>query len=146
MKQIIIFLFVVCTTLVACHDVKVGYLRVESAEFFPDTILIPSKLVTAEENPYKNDQNRIDNNAPWVTNLISGVLGTEPLSYEFVSVRALEGGNEALFAEEIVVRGCGQMQIPLKPKAPKGRYLVTLKVSNEGYSAILPDVFTFIIE
>ena len=146
MKQIIIFLFVACVTLVACHDVKVGYLRVDSAEFFPDTILIRSKLVTAEENPYKNDQNRIDNNAPWVTTNISGVLGTEPLTYEFVSVKASEGGDGDLFAKEIVVRGCGKMQIPLKPMAPKGRYLVTLKVSNEGYSALLPDVFTFVIE
>ena len=81
-----------------------------------------------------------------MTNIISGLLGTESLQYEFVSVKALEGGNADLFAKEIVVRGCGQMQLPLKPAAPKGRYLVTLRVSNDGYSAILQDVFTFIIE
>lgn len=132
--------------LMACQDVKIGYLRVENAEYYPDTIIIRTKLITAEENPKVNDQNRIDNNAPWVTNIISGLLGTEPLQYEFVSVKVSEGGDADLFAKEIVVRGCGQMQLPLKPTAPKGRYLVTLKVSNDGYSAVLPDIFTFIIE
>lgn len=146
MKQVIIFLFILMSALMSCHDVKIGYLNVENAEYYPDTIVIRTKLVTAEENPTKNDQIRIDNNSPWVTNVISGLLGTEPLQYEFVSVKSFEGGDAELFAKEIIVRGCGQMQIPLKPVAPKGRYLVTLRVSNEGYSAILSDVFTFIIE
>lgn len=145
MKQVIIILLSMLA-LMSCHDVKIGYLNVGNAEYYPDTIVIPSKLVTKEENPMKNDQIRIDNNAPWVTNIISGLLGTEPLQYEFVGVKASEGGNADLFAEEIVVRGCGQMQLPLKPAAPKGRYLVTLRVSNDGYSAILQDIFTFIIE
>lgn len=83
---------------------------------------------------------------PWLTNAISGVLGTEPLHYEFVSVKAFDGGNADLFSKEIVVRGNGRMEVPLRPTAPKGRYLVTIKVSNEGYSAVLPDVFTFIIK
>ena len=146
MKQIIIFLFVVIVAFTACHDVKVGYLRTEDAEYYPDTLVVRAKLVTKEENSWNNDQNRIDNNAPWVTNSISGVLGTEPLQYEFVSVTASEGGDPDLFAQEIVVRGCGMMQVPLRPLAPKGRYTVTLKVSNTDYSAILPDVFSFIIE
>ena len=81
-----------------------------------------------------------------MTNAISGVLGTEPLHYEFVSVKAFDGGNADLFSKEIVVRGNGRMEVPLRPTAPKGRYLVTIKVSNEGYSAVLPDVFTFIIK
>ena len=38
------------------------------------------------------------------------------------------------------------MEVPLKPEAPAGRYVVTLRVSNEDYSAMLSDIFTFIIE
>ena len=146
MKQFILFIFISMLALMGCHDVKIGFLKVEDAEYVPNTMTIPAKLVTAEENPKTNDQIRIDNNSPWVTNAISGVLGTEPLQYEFVSVEATEGGDADLFVKGIVVRGHGRMEVPLRPTAPKGRYKVTLKVSNEGHSAILPDIFTFIIE
>ena len=146
MKQFILFIFIAILAFTGCHDVKIGFLKAEGAEYVPDSIVIPAKLVTAEENPWTNDQIRIDNNSPWVTNAISGVLGTEPLQYEFVSVEATEGGDADLFVKEIVVRGHGRMEVPLRPTAPKGRYKVTLKVSNEGHSAILPDIFTFIIE
>lgn len=146
MKQFTLLIFISLLAFMSCHDVKVGFLKVENAEYTPDSIVIPAKLVTAEENSWVNDQVRIDNNSPWVTNKISGLLGTEPLKYEFVSVKASEGGDAELFAKEIVVRGVGRMELPLRPAAPQGRYLVTLKVSNEDYSAILPDVFTFIIK
>lgn len=146
MKQFFLFICISMLAFTGCHDVKIGFLKAENAEYIPNSITIPAKLVTAEENPKTNDQIRIDNNSPWLTNAISGILGTEPLHYEFVSVKASEGGNADLFAKEIVVRGNGRMEMPLRPTAPKGHYLVTIKVSNEGYSAILSDVFTFIIE
>lgn len=127
----------------ACHDVKIGYLKVGEAKFVPDSLIIRNELGDDEY-----DENRIANNAPWVTNIISGVLGTEPLQYSLVSVKALDGteADAKVFAGELTVRGNGKMEVPLKPAAPKGRYLVTLKVNNEDYSAILSDVFTFIIK
>ena len=118
MKQFILFILISMLALMGCHDVKIGFLKVEDAEYIPNTMTIPAKLVTAEENPKTNDQIRIDNNSPWVTNAISGVLGTEPLQYEFVSVEATEGGDADLFVKEIVVRGHGRMEVPLRPTAP----------------------------
>ena len=139
MKQTILFLFVMVLAFSACHDVKIGYLKADNAEYYQDSLVVETDLS-------KVSQNKVDNDAPWVTNTISGMLGTEPLSYEFVSVRAIDGGDADIFAKEIVVRGSGRMQFPLRTEAPKGRYIVTLKVSNEDYSAILPDVFTFILK
>ena len=105
MKQFILFIFISMLALMGCHDVKIGFLKVEDAEYVPNTMTIPAKLVTAEENPKTNDQIRIDNNSPWVTNAISGVLGTEPLQYEFVSVEATEGGRCGFICERDCCEG-----------------------------------------
>ena len=136
-------LFFICVWVMfwwGCQDVKVGYLKSDSAEYVPNELVIRKILDPIE------DELRIANEAPWVTQKIQGVLGTPPLLYEFVSVKALEGGDADLFADEILVRGGGVMQIPLYTQLPAGKYIVTLRVSNEGYSSLLPDVFTFIIK
>lgn len=137
------FILMVVLAFCACNNVKIGYLQTDGAEYFSDSLIIRTVL---GDDQY--DENRKANNAPWVTNIISGVLGTDPMQYKLVSVKALDGtvADAKVFGEELVVRGCGKMEVPLKPAAPKGRYMVTLKVNNEDYSAILPDVFTFIIK
>ena len=142
MKQFVIFISLVLLAISACHDVKEGYLKVDNARYGTDTIYVRTVL---DPNDY-NDNTRLENEAPWVSTNISGVLGTEPLMYEYVRVQASEGGDAGLFARDITVGGCGKIQIPLVPTAPKGTYLVTLRVSNDGYSAILPDVITIIIK
>ena len=38
------------------------------------------------------------------------------------------------------------MELPLHTVLPKGRYVVTLKVSNDGYSELLSDVYTFVVK
>lgn len=144
MKQFTVFIFLILFGICACQDVKEGFLRVENARYGADTIYVRTNL----EPPYQdyNDATRVANNAPWVSTNISGVLGTEPLEYEFVSVEVSEGGNADLFAQDITVGGCGKIHIPLEPTAPKGTYLVTLRVSNGDHSAILSDVITIIIK
>ena len=61
-------------------------------------------------------------------------------------LKASDGGDAELFKQEIVVRGGGVMELPLYTKLPAGRYVVTLRVSNDGYSSALPDVYTFIVK
>ena len=143
MRQVIIILLMILT-FGACDGVKVGYLQVKDASYAPQDSLVIRKVLGDD----KYDENRLANNEPWVTGNISGVLGKETLTYELVEVRALNGTEEGatLLAKEIKVRGCGKMEVPLKPEAPAGRYVVTLRVSNEDYSAMLSDIFTFIIE
>lgn len=140
MKQLII-LFIAIFALSACEKPRVGYLEVENAEFAPDTLFIRTVLDPAK------DATREANQAPWVSGVIQGVLGTDPMIYELVSITS-PGREEAanVLAGEIKVHGNSRMEIPLKPQAPKGTYNVTLRVSNEGYSALLPDIFTIVIE
>ncbi len=140
MKQLII-LFLAIFALGACEKPTVGFLDVKNAKFAPDTLEIRTVL-----DP-KKDANREKNQAPWVSGVIQNILGTDPKVYEFVSVTSTAGEEAAsLFASELKVYGNSRMEVPLKPQAPKGSYKVTLKVSNEGYSALLPDIFTFIIK
>ena len=38
------------------------------------------------------------------------------------------------------------MELPLYTKLPVWRYVVSLRVYNEDYSAVLTDVYTFIVK
>ena len=138
MKQLMI-LFLAIFALAACEKPTVGFLDVKNAAFTPDTLEIRTVL-----DP-KKDANREKNQAPWVSGAIQSVLGTKV--YEFVRVTSTAGEEAAsLFASELKVYGNSRMEVPLQPAAPKGSYRITLKVRNEGYSALLPDIFTFIIK
>ena len=136
MKQLMI-LFLAIFALAACEKPTVGFLDVKNAAFTPDTLEIRTVL----------DPKKDANQAPWVSGAIQSVLGTDPKVYEFVSVTSTAGEEAAsLFASELKVYGNSRMEVPLQPAAPKGSYRITLKVRNEGYSALLPDIFTFIIK
>ncbi|MBC5622045.1 MULTISPECIES: hypothetical protein [Butyricimonas] len=139
MKSIYSVFFLVFA-LWSCHDVKVGYLKADNAEYDPTSIVVRKELDPEE------DELRIMNDANWVSPKIQGVLGTNPLNYELVNVTATEGGDAEAFKQEVVVRGGGIMELPLHTKVPKGHYLVSLRVYNEDYSAELKNAFTFIVE
>lgn len=143
-KLLYIFAIVPLFAFFSCDGPKIGYLKVHDAGFSPDSLVIPAVLVASA--PGDKDWVRVQNDAPWVTLSIDGVLGTQPLHYSLLDVKASEGGDAEIFKKEIVVRGAGAMQMPLRPQSPSGRYVVSLKVANEGYSADLIDVYTFIIE
>ena len=130
MKQVYLFLVLVMTCW-GCQDMKIGYLKADNAGYLPNELEVKKTLDPVE------DAVRIANEAPWVTPKIQGVLGTAPLLYEF---------DAELFKQEIIVRGGGVMELPLYTKLPAGRYVVTLRVSNDGYSSALSDVYTFIVK
>lgn len=91
-------------------------------------------------------QNTITYQIPWFTSSIQGVLGTEPLQYSIVSVKNESAENAALFNESLSIVGGGRMYVAYDVKAPVGVYTVSIKVENEGQSAVLEDIFTFVIE
>lgn len=142
MKKGILFLATVCFAAMfsACQDVTVGFLQSGNARYTPDTLVI--RRVLDEEL----DAFRIHNVAPWVSPKIQGVMGTEPVNYELLDVKATEGGNAALFRHLLTVRGGGKLEFPLISDITPGRYTVSIQVSNEGYSQELRDVFTFIVK
>ena len=129
MKRLYIILFLT-VAFFGCHDVTIGYLKADEAEYDPATLTVRTVLDPVE------DELRMANDANWVSPKIQGVLGTNPLIYELENVTATE----------VIVRGAGIMELPLYTKVPKGKYLVSVRVSNEGYSAVIEDAFTFIVE
>ena len=89
-------------------------------------------------------QEQIDKSIPWTTAQIEQVLGTEPLQYTLYSVKSVNGQEAADdFAQYVTVIGGGRMYVDAKVDSPAGCYTVSLKVENEGHSAILTDIFTF---
>ena len=84
---------------------------------------------------------------PWTTSCIEQLLGTEPITYTLVSIRSDRGEAAAAdFGRYLSVIGGGRMYVDAKVNSPAGKYMVSLRVSNEGYSVVLPDIFTFILQ
>ena len=81
------------------------------------------------------------------TSCIEQLLGTEPITYTLVSIRSDRGEAAAAdFGRYLSVIGGGRMYVDAKVNSPAGKYMVSLRVSNEGYSVVLPDIFTFILQ
>lgn len=84
---------------------------------------------------------------PWTTSCIEQLLGTEPITYTLVNIRSDRGEEAAAdFGQYLTVIGGGRMYVDAKVNSPAGKYIVSLRVSNEGYSVVLPDIFTFILQ
>ena len=122
-----------------CSDVAVGFLFTDDASYAQDTLYITR---------FSNlDEADIDVSIPWVTSQIEQLLGTEPLSYSLVGVKSPNGQEAAEdFAKYLTVIGGGRMYVDARVDSPEGCYTVSLKVENEGHSAILTDIFTFVLE
>lgn len=125
--------------LTACHKPTVGFLQAGNAVYVPDTMVVRKVL-----NPV-DDAYRIANNAPWVSPKLQGLAGTAPISYEIVDVTSTDG-DATLFRNLVTIRGGGRMEFPLKSVIPAGRYVVSVRVSNEGYSSVVENAFTFIVK
>ena len=135
MKTIIYSIFLLLS-LTACHEVKVGFLETAEARYKPDVLEVKKVLDPVE------DADRIARKFNWVSYPIDGVQGTYPMYMKIYAVRTEESGDTAKFLAETKVRGDGTFDIPFDNEIPAGKYIVTLKVENEGYSAILTDIFT----
>ncbi len=127
---------------IGCDDVTVGYLETENAQYTPNGIVIPK----TEDLDEVTDALRIKNNAPWVTQPIQGIEGTDPIIYSVESVTASEGGDATLFKQELKIIGNGSFYYPLEHKAPAGKYVVSIRVTNEGYSHVVKDIYTFVVK
>lgn len=140
-KSILITLIAGLGLLFGCQDVTVGYLQTENAVYVPDTLVVRTTLDATL------DAYRIYNVSPWVSPKMQGVIGTNPLLFEVAGVTTnSEGGNAEMFRHLLKIRGGGRMELPLITNVPAGRYVVSVRVYNEGYSEIIQDAFTFIVE
>ncbi|CDF80180.1 conserved hypothetical protein [Formosa agariphila KMM 3901] len=144
MKKSIIYILIVFIGIlnIGCSD-EVGYLDIENAEYLPNTLTIRMELDTYL------DALRIENQSPWVSQKISGVLGTEPLVFSVETVRS-ENVNQAgvdYFLNHVSVQGLGQVIYPLNTDTTPGTYIVSIRIDNAGdYSGVVEDALTITVE
>ncbi|MCM5662655.1 hypothetical protein [Galbibacter mesophilus] len=122
---------------------EVGFLDIENAEYLPNTMTIRLEL-----DP-RLDALRIENQSPWVSQKISGVLGTQPLTFSVESVRS-EDVNEAgvaYFASKVSTQGLGQIIYPINTETPPGNYILSIGIQNAGdYFGVVEDAITITVE
>lgn|SRR3712207_368651 len=128
----------------SCNDIPVGYLQTENAAFTPN-------VIQAYRNVPEGDPH-VDNGAPWTSLRIQGVAGTNPINYEYVGVKVADGANAEAFTAEVkkgnikVMGGIVQMFPQALKSLSNGKYTLTLRVYNEGHSALLEDIITFDVQ
>lgn len=144
MKKLLVILFVALLAffLHACHESQIGYLLTKDAVYKPDTL-----LVRLTPDPVL-DVNRKENKAPWVTLKMQGYDGTSPITFSVESVTSSAGEEAArLFKEDVYTRGGGVLLYPFEPKnrISAGRYVVSVRLTNEGCSEVVKNALTFVV-
>ena len=124
----------------ACHETTIGYLITENASYDPDTM-----YVRKTPDPV-TDAVRIENNAPWVSLRLQGYEGTEQIHFSVESVTSDQGeAAAATFMSELTIRGGGALMYPLENNAVPGTYVVSVRLTNDGYSQVVEDAMTIIV-
>lgn len=136
-----ILLLILGFCLTSCHEVPIGYLEADNAVFSPDSLVIRK-----EPDPVK-DRVRIQNEADWVSTRIQGILGTAPLLFSVLDVRAEGEGADANAMKAVCrINGGGMFSVPLKNDIPVGKYILSIEVRNDGNVHQCPDIFKIIVE
>ena len=84
-------------------------------------------------------------NIPWTSTPMEGVDGTAPIYVSVKSVTSNDGDPEKLKAV-LTVKGNGMLNVPCHHDIPVGRYVISLNLSNEGYSKDVDNCFTIIVK
>lgn len=104
--------------------------------------ILDSLEVPNNDQEFKRNQYKI----PWITIPIQGLRGTFPLLVTVSKVTSASPDAEKL-KKMIHIRGSsGIMEIPFDHGLAPGRYVISLKFSNEGWTKYMEDAFTFIVE
>ena len=141
MKQLILYMVVILAVgLGACHEKTIGYLITENASYYPDTMYVRKTPDPVE------DAVRIEYGSPWVSLQLQGYEGTEQIHFTIESVTSDQGEEAAAtFMSELSIRGGGALMYPLENKAVPGRYKVSIRLTNPGYSQVVEDAMTIIV-
>lgn len=93
---------------------------------------------------YRENYNRYEQDSiPWVSTAIERVLGTQPIIASIHEVTSPDGGDVAEFKKNTIMYGNGVLV--MFKWIPLGTYMVSVKVSNEGNSAIIKDALKVIM-
>lgn len=118
-----------------CHDVTVGYLETRDAVYQPDSMIVKANLDPDE------DARQIEFQIPWQSTSIEGILGTAPVRYSILSVES----DHPEVAGQFTMQGKGIIELPWNHTVPPGRYVVNIRVQNEGYTVDLDSIYTVIV-
>ena len=121
---------------VGCQDITVGYLMTRNAKYTPDSLIVKAVL-----DPV-TDARRIQFRIPWQSTAMEGVQGTSPVRY---SIRGI-GNEHAESLSQFRMYGKGIIELPYDHTVPVGRYVIDLRIENEGYMHDLDSVFTVIVK
>ena len=122
--------------LTGCHDVTVGYLETRDAVYQPD-----SMIVKAELDP-DLDARQIEFEIPWQSTSIEGVQGTAPIRYSIKSINS----DHPKVVDQFTMQGKGIIELPWNHTVPPGRYVINIRVENEGYTVDLDSIYTVIVK
>lgn len=140
MKRLILLAIVFVVAIEACHEKTIGYLITENASYDPDTMYVrktPDPVLDAV---------RIEYGSPWVSLQLQGYEGTEQIHFSVESVTSDQGeAVAAAFMDELSIRGGGALMFPLENNAKPGTYIVSVRLTNPGYSQVVEDAMTIIV-
>lgn len=140
MKRLILLATVFVVALGACHEKTIGYLITENASYDPDTMYVRKTPDPVE------DAVRIEYGSPWVSLQLQGYEGTEQIHFSVESVASDQGEEAAAtFMSELAIRGGGALMYPLENNAVPGTYVVSVRLTNDGYSQVVEDAMTIIV-
>lgn len=140
MKRLVLLATVFVVALGACHEKTIGYLITENASYDPDTM-----YVRKTPDPV-TDAVRIEYGSPWVSLQLQGYEGTEQIHFSIESVTSDQGeAAAATFMSELTIRGGGALMYPLENNAVPGTYVVSVRLTNDGYSQVVEDAMTIIV-
>ena len=140
MKQLTILAIALVAVMEACHEKTIGYLITENASYDPDTMYVRKTPDPVE------DAVRIEYGSPWVSLQLQGYEGTEQIHFSVESVTSDQGEEAAAtFMSELTIRGGGALMYPLENNAVPGTYVVSIRLTNPGYSQVVKDAMTIIV-
>lgn len=123
---------------ISCDKITVGYLFTGNLSYTPDSLVIKAVLDPIE------DEEQITGKIPWQSMALEGVQGTAPISYTIEKI-VTEDGDPSIVSQFQMVRK-GVIELPWNHTVPVGRYVFSIRVSNEGHSIVKDSVFTVIVK
>ena len=128
-------LFLVVIIQAGCQDVTVGFLDTRHAAYAPDSMIVKAVL-----DP-NDDAYQIKFKIPWQSGEMEGVEGTNPVKYTIRNVR----GKHPEVVTQFRMSGRGRVELPWDHTVPAGRYMIDMRIANEGHFCDLDSIFIVIV-
>ena len=123
---------------ISCDKTTVGYLFADNLTYTPASIVVKAVLDPVE------DEEQIDKEMPWQSVALEGVQGTSPINYAIENVVTPDGDPASVSQFQMVRKGV--IELPWNHTVPPGRYVISIRVSNERRSVVKDSVYTVIVK